>query len=458
MSDTKTVFYIFAFIKCKYAFMTKMYFFIMCFLSCGYLWGQFNIKGKIQAYPSRSVVVTKWRGSEPRILMETKTRPDGSFDIRVLNSYTGRLFLELDKGQIIPMFADGSDIVFVTDFNKLEDTQYSKSKVNQDFLKVLAYRKDTYKMKILSYLLQSYKPSESFYAPLKAEMDRLTRSVLDTNSFAPVLKYNLELDDFLEDMRKKLSKGDVALAKKYRQEIGDRFKTDGEFLESSGRFHSLQQFYISLGNVIHDVQNNKHIKEDIDKILSEVGYETERGQLMLTGFLDFLKAYDPTENLNYFMDKVDKLTCEVLPELKNKAKMYKSVQIGKTAPEIHFNELAYGKYAKLSDIPAQYKILMFWSSNCPHCRKELSAINQRYKELKDKKGEFIGVSLDRDESELTPYLKDIQWYNYCDFKGYTSPPIRNYAIVGTPTFFLIDRDNKILLVANGFDEVMQKLN
>lgn len=438
----------------------RRHFILLSFLFFGYnLWAQFDINGKIQLYPSGIVIVKKWHGYEPQTFTKTKTRQDGSLEIKGLIPYTGRLFLELDKGQIIPMFSDGTDITFTTNLNKLGDIQYRKSKINQDFLRVFSHEQRASKIEILSYLLHVYKPSDSFYASLKGEIDHLANTTIDTADISPVLKYNLELDRFLEDIKNKFSKkSDTELAKKIRQEIADRFKNDGEFLESSGNFYFLQQFYIGLGNAIYDGENKKRINQDLDKLLNEVGYETERGQLMLAGFLNFFKTYDMQDNFDYFMSRVHELTCDILPELEDKIKVYKDTQLGQTAPEIHFNESAYGKYRKLSEIPSGYKILMFWSSNCPHCQKELIAINKRYKELRKKDREFVGISLDSDKKQLAPYVKDVKWYNYCDFKGYASPPAKSYAIVGTPTFFLLDRNNKILFIANRFEDVMDKLN
>ncbi|XOD68710.1 MAG: hypothetical protein ACMUEM_06380 [Flavobacteriales bacterium AspAUS03] len=68
------------------------------------------------------------------------------------------------------------------------------------------------------------------------------------------------------------------------------------------------------------------------KPLNEVGYETDRGQLMLTGFLNMFKFHNMKDNLNYFMGKVDKLICEIIPELKSKIKLYKSIEVGQTIP------------------------------------------------------------------------------------------------------------------------------
>ncbi|XCI75763.1 MAG: hypothetical protein ABI045_03405 [Flavobacteriales bacterium] len=56
-----------------------------------------------------------------------------------------------------------------------------------------------------------------------------------------------------------------------------------------------------------------------------------------------------------------------------------------------------------------------------HDQKGLLIVNQRYKKLKDKGAEFVGISLDTDKKQLSAYVMDIKSYNYCDLKGYMSP-------------------------------------
>lgn len=422
---------------------------------------QFTIEGKINGYAGRSVALKKYDGYKTETLAEFATNSQGTFAQKILLPYEGILLMEFDDEQIFQLFSDNHDIQFTTDILKLKEAKFSKSKINQEVGQLTAHEKNGSKLEILSYLLELYSPKDAFYALVKNQMNELSSAGFDTSKISPVLKYNVDLEASLKEMKKNISAGKTQKAQQYRDLIAKRFKNDPIYLEGSDKFRLLLQAYIGMGNIIYSSskENNKHLNKDIDGLLSDVGSDTPRAQKMLSGFLDLFKTYDMKEQLAYFIKKVESMTCEAFPELKGQIQTYKEVQPGKIAPDIDFKDAAYGKFEKLSQIKTPYKLLMFWASWCSHCQKELPLIDQRYEDLRKKGVVFIGLSMDKSKKAISNFFKEnkVKWHNHFDGKGFYSSAALSYGITATPTFFLLDAENKILAIENQFDEILKSI-
>ena len=95
---------------------------------------------------------------------------------------------------------------------------------------------------------------------------------------------------------------------------------------------------------------------------------------------------------------------------------------------------------------SQPAILIFFDSNCDHCRHELDYLNARYRELKSKGYRIVSIAADTDENNYRQAAARYAWDKadrLCDFKGFEGENFKNYGIIGTPTIFFIDRHGMI---------------
>lgn len=130
-------------------------------------------------------------------------------------------------------------------------------------------------------------------------------------------------------------------------------------------------------------------------------------------------------------------------DLRNKMEQYRAMAIGNTAADIAFNQPVKGK-AKLSDI-ASYKLLFFWKSGCPGCKEATPDLIALQTTLKDHNIDIIGFSLDTDNGKFESYARQMPWPSRSDLKGWESQTVKDYHLFGTPAFYLLDAENKILL-------------
>ena len=117
---------------------------------------------------------------------------------------------------------------------------------------------------------------------------------------------------------------------------------------------------------------------------------------------------------------------------------YGSLKIGNKAPNIQFAD------KKLSDYQ-QPVLLVFGVSDCAACRIEAVEMLKYYDTWKAKKNvEVVYISLDTDKTVYEQAYKNAPWQMVNDFKGWKSETVKSYAIYGTPTYFLLDAEGKIV--------------
>lgn len=122
-----------------------------------------------------------------------------------------------------------------------------------------------------------------------------------------------------------------------------------------------------------------------------------------------------------------------------------AITVGDEAPMIKLND-AQGKPVSLADLKGKIVLIDFWASWCEPCRAEGPNLKEQYKLYKDKGFEILSVSLDTERKNWLKAISDdgLTWLQVSDLKGYRSEIVQSYGIGGVPSFFLIDREGKII--------------
>jgi len=115
------------------------------------------------------------------------------------------------------------------------------------------------------------------------------------------------------------------------------------------------------------------------------------------------------------------------------------VRRGLPAPDI------VGLTPSMKDSAAKATLLIFYQSSCENCHIQLEKLIKIYPELNQKGIRVVSISADYEKASFE-YDKDhYPWADkLCDFEGFTGKNFMNYGILGTPTFFLIDKDQKVI--------------
>lgn len=90
-------------------------------------------------------------------------------------------------------------------------------------------------------------------------------------------------------------------------------------------------------------------------------------------------------------------------------------------------------------------LLVFYESGCDNCIKELEEVVKYYSVLQNKGMRVITVSADVDDEIFRYFSESMPWNDkLCDFAGFNGTNFMRYGIIGTPVFYLINKDGIII--------------
>jgi thiol-disulfide isomerase/thioredoxin len=171
------------------------------------------------------------------------------------------------------------------------------------------------------------------------------------------------------------------------------------------------------------------------------------------------------EIVNYLTEKADE---RLLKGGGKVAQLYaiKNIQIGKQAPDLIFTEnnksnsketiLLSKDFTKKG---YQKTLLIFYQSSCGPCEELMKELPSNYEMLKRKGVRIITLSADESEQVFESASKDYPWTDkYYDYEGKKGVNFKNYAVLGTPTIFLIDKTGKIEAKLATMQEIVQIVN
>jgi thiol-disulfide isomerase/thioredoxin len=88
----------------------------------------------------------------------------------------------------------------------------------------------------------------------------------------------------------------------------------------------------------------------------------------------------------------------------------------------------------------------FWATWCGPCRAELPNVIAAYQKYHAKGFDIIGVSLDKDKTEMLSFTKDqnMTWPQFFDGQFWTNKLAVKYGIQAIPATYLLDGQGKII--------------
>lgn len=114
---------------------------------------------------------------------------------------------------------------------------------------------------------------------------------------------------------------------------------------------------------------------------------------------------------------------------------------GRMAPD--FALQLDGKSMHLSDLRGKVVVLDFWASWCPPCVEETPALMALQRDISQRGGTVLGVSLDDDRSAYEKFLKD-QGVNFPTYLDESKSIPGTYGTSQYPEAYVIDRDGRIV--------------
>jgi peroxiredoxin len=282
----------------------------------------------------------------------------------------------------------------------------------------------------LSQIKEYYKENTDFGKALKTEINRLSGSSegIDQNQHPFIYYYNTNYSKYLSnDASKKVN----------QDEVINFLDKSNDMLETSSLLRPILVSYLNSGG-------NTNVTASVDKLLDRLKVETPRGQTVLSELIDIFDVYEMQEFKDKYLGLAKNLKCTITDRLASTLKSNANVEIGAAFPNNKFQSPVNSTAKSLYDIKADKKIIIFWSSTCSHCEEELPKLLAKYNDLKAKNIQVVGLSLDVDKDSYSKKISAFPWVNDSELRGWNSSYVDTYNVHATPTYFILDANNKII--------------
>jgi peroxiredoxin len=223
---------------------------------------------------------------------------------------------------------------------------------------------------------------------------------------------------------------------------------------SSGLIYDIieKQFWAIHKSGLDEATRYKELVASVDIILDSVK-KNEKVYYDLTKYLfQYFEKYSLFNASEYIALKaLSQKEVALNSALVNKLESYRKMKVGNSAPNFELvgdvlkNGVVVKKIIRLSDINAKYKLVIFGGSWCSQCRAEMIQLLPRYNFWKSKGLEVVFISLDTDKKEFENFTAPFPFYSACDYKKWDTQVAKDYYVSSSPTIFLLDSNNKIIL-------------
>ena len=142
-------------------------------------------------------------------------------------------------------------------------------------------------------------------------------------------------------------------------------------------------------------------------------------------------------------------------EIIDEIEVHNRLRIGVIAPDVIWKKDKI-TYTLQGLKGAENYILVFWSSTCGHCLKELPALHHKLKEVSTAK--VVAVGLEEDDVNWKRETAKLPEFQHAIALGkWESNYAKTYDILKTPTYFILDKEKRIIAKPDNDKEVIEFL-
>jgi thiol-disulfide isomerase/thioredoxin len=431
-------------------------------------WKPGRIYGQVGGFPGGRILLSELFGDEVNILDSADASPDGSFEFyfppeREKGLYRLSLFNkaiphpEDRQPQQFDLIWDGSLVVFSTHYaSPVDSMKIINSEENKLYYQLSRQMEDYYrKMSVLGSALAYYPDNDNFYRRLQRQYRRVQNrrsNYIDNMAKSHRGSIFASIARFHKMPRILSPAGSEGL-----EEIKKDFFFEGQFsdpvllrtdliplklihyislyIQNNSTDPELQQeeFISAAEMIMHHASEN----EDIYYYVLE----------FLINFFDDMQDMEPvTEHLTgrYLLGDVCIEEGRRVPG----ATAVNEMKEGDRVPEFTFTA-SDGRLVDIHDISAEYTVIFFWGTWCPHCDNMIDNLYDmyiKYQAINEDFLEIVAIGIEDDEQRWRHRIdtEGYRWINYSSFQKWDCSVARDYKITGTPTLILLDGEKRFI--------------
>ena len=447
--------------------MKKIIVFFLLISSLSY--SQFNIRGTMSPTENSSwVLLYKIEGTKQIFVKNTQVKKEaekGFFEFSLPNEAkpgTYRIKYSMKRNGFIDFFFNKEDVIFEFNPKDSNNTVIFKESIENQLYS--SFTKKIYKAQFTLDSLQS----EYFRNPSALIKEAYKKSL------AKVKKVE---KDYILNSKGKLVNHFIKASLRYNSpEIFERplnyinssiahFFDDVDFSNktlnnSTFLFDKISEYVLALNFAVDPVQKEETYKKSCNVVITKAKTTSFKADIINYLISQFSEIKNATLVDHLFANYFNKLPKENQNiRFKNKILTQLRIAIGRVAPEIIWYE--NDKELRLSSLKDGLNyVLIFYSTGCSHCLREVPEI---YEYMKGKTNtKVIAFAMETSDDVWSNYrLKMPGWHHVLGLGKWENPTAKTYQINSTPSYFVLGMDKQIIAIPRSIDDlkfILDELN
>lgn len=413
-----------------------------------------TINGSFSQAKNKEITLFLFEGLNSEEYFKTISDASGKFSLQYPNDYKGAGVIQINNEVSLMVLLHNEDFSIIwEDFKDINTLQFINSYQNEDFSKGTFLNIESQnKIVGLNYLISLYKDEPNKKKWLENEL--LVQGQVYNVFLESIPEFNysrqyLQLRKYLSDLQIE-KKDNIYLTENFAKlkEFYSKLNLGDNYIWHSGLLNELIKSYYSF--LIGNYKNNTlELENEINKANNVWLNSKKTPSLRLQVIAEFcfkeLERLNLSKNSEHIaLSMLNNENCKLTLDRINLFEQYRKLAVGKTAPNIL--NLSYNKQQiDLKKIPNKYKLVVFGSSECSNCNNEYPSLVGKYKKIKEKHDlEIIYISIDSNLELYNIFFKEAPFITYCDGKVWGSPAVKDYYVIATPTYILLNKELKII--------------
>jgi thiol-disulfide isomerase/thioredoxin len=410
-----------------------------------------KIEGIVNGGDGKKVELLSIVGKEQILVDTTYINNKAKFVISLLSNVKSGMYMlrfNKDDNKLLRLFINNEDIIFETNFDNIyNDLLFISSNENiaiSEFY--LNFNNYNNKINALSKLKYNFLSDDDFKSQSQEKLEQLVvgrknyvENFFNDNRDLYITRYLKSSIDF------NLIDGEANISKVFLSSVD--FEDEG--LINSNIFTDKVFSYMKLRL---SQLRSKDQQQAIKLIIDEIGEYLDKNIVVRTHVATYLLSVFRDSGMEdvyiHIVDKfIDNDLCVTDKKDKylKRANQFKRLAVGKIAPNIKFDQNLGGVFVDFYQIQSKRKLLVFWATDCPHCKEYMPGIYNLYKKYKNKGFEVVSISLGAVKSIYNAKIKNWNWLNYYPQSEWEAKEAKDYYVYATPTMFYINgKTNEIL--------------
>ncbi|HZJ74193.1 MAG TPA: thioredoxin-like domain-containing protein [Perlabentimonas sp.] len=448
--------------------MEKLNAILILLLTCGFAYSQNTITSHFSGLVNQQIKLVGFNAFETYTIDSTQANAKGEFSLKFTQNDYGMGYLTAEDGKsFIVILAENENLQLRGNALAIPQTIKIVEGIQNQLFEQYAteHPRREQALSAWDYLTRIYK-QDSLFAVHKVPQQAIEKEKQRIKAEDSLFLANIDKTSYLSwylPVRKLV--GSVSTIAQYRtDEIPATIKTFRELDYTDERLYKSGLLKETIESHFWLIENSGRsldsvyieMSTSIDYIIESLIFDAEKFNKVTNFLFKLLEKRSLYTASEYLALKVlNEASCTINNDLASQLESYRAMKIGKTAPDFEFNGDVFAPgYAsataptKLTDINANYIVLVFGSSWCPSCPQELLQIAGLHQKWGKHDVEVVFVSLDENPEVFEKFVTPFPFISICDYQKWESPVVKSYHVFATPTIFLLDNKRKILLRPN----------